>query len=73
MSKPVSARSIPMARAAEAAGRRLADGDGDAVFLRAKLETARFYMQRLLPQSGALLSSVMAGGVAVKSFDAAAF
>ena len=43
------------------------------MFLRAKLETARFYMQRLLPQSAALLSSVMAGGVAVKSFDAAAF
>ncbi len=61
------------ARSAEAARHRLEHGGGDAVFLRAKLETARFYMQRLLPQTGALLSSVMAGGVGVKGFEDAAF
>ena len=61
------------ARAAEAARRRLDNGEGDALFLRAKLDTARFFMARLLPQTGALLSSVMAGGVGVTSFEDAAF
>ena len=61
------------ARAAERAATKLEAGEGDATFLRAKLETARFFMRRLLPQSGALLSSVMAGGAGVAAFEDAAF
>jgi alkylation response protein AidB-like acyl-CoA dehydrogenase len=47
-------------------------GEEDA-FYRAKVNTARFYMQRLLPQTGALLSSIMAGSKSLMSFEEAAF
>ena len=42
-------------------------------FYRAKLATARFYMQKILPQTGALMSSIMAGGATLKQFEDAAF
>ena len=48
----------------------LAASDG---FYRAKLATARFYMQRVLPQSGALVAGIMAGGATMKQFEDAAF
>lgn len=38
-------------------------------FHRAKVATARFYMERLLPQSGSLLSAIMAGGATMMAFD----
>ncbi len=44
------------------------DGDeGD--FYKAKITTARFYMQKLLPQSSALFSSIMAGGSSMMELD----
>jgi len=46
------------------------DSDG---FYRAKLGTARFYMDRVLPQTGALFSAIMAGGASMMAFDEAAF
>ncbi len=45
----------------------------NARFYRAKLDTARFFMDRLLPQSGALFSSIMAGGESTLNFDDDAF
>ncbi len=48
------------------------DDDPDG-FYKAKVGTARFYMQKLLPQTGALLSSILAGSKAMMSFDEAAF
>jgi butyryl-CoA dehydrogenase len=42
-------------------------------FYRAKLATARFFMQHLLPQTGALSASILAGGATLKSFEDAAF
>ncbi len=42
-------------------------------FYRAKLGTARFYMERILPQTGALLSAIMAGSRTMMEFDAASF
>ena len=42
-------------------------------FYRAKLATARFYMQKLLPQTGALASTIMAGGSTLRAFEDAAF
>jgi 3-(methylthio)propanoyl-CoA dehydrogenase len=51
-----------MARSALAASRLLRDADGsDAVFLREKLGTARFYAEQLLPQAAGLLPAVTAG------------
>jgi len=38
-------------------------------FYRAKLNTARFFMQRLLPQSGALFACIVAGGKTIMDFD----
>ncbi len=57
------------ARAAEVS-RPLAEGDA---FYRAKLATARFYMQKILPQTGALTSSILAGGASLRQFEDAAF
>ncbi|MDH3606538.1 MAG: acyl-CoA dehydrogenase [Acidimicrobiia bacterium] len=50
-----------MARSALAARRQLATGTGDAAYLAAKVATARFYAEQLLPQTGGLLPQVKAG------------
>jgi hypothetical protein len=50
-----------MARAALAATALLGRGEGDAEFLRAKVVTARFYAEQVLPQAGGLLGAVRAG------------
>ena len=42
-------------------------------FYRAKLATARFYMQRLLPQTAALHAAIMAGAAPVMELDEASF
>jgi butyryl-CoA dehydrogenase len=42
-------------------------------FHKAKVLTAKFYMERLLPQTGALLSAIMAGGKTMMAFEEAAF
>ena len=62
-----------MARAALAAGRRLADGDADPNFLKAKIRTARFYAEQILPQGAALLTPIVRGGDTVMEFDEAQF
>ena len=43
------------------AQRLLAAGGGDEAFLKAKLTTARFFSEHLLPRAGACLVSVKAG------------
>jgi alkylation response protein AidB-like acyl-CoA dehydrogenase len=48
------------------------DGE-EARFYQAKVDTARFYMQRLLPQSGGLFSAILAGGKSMMAFDDEAF
>ncbi len=42
-------------------------------FYAAKVGTARFFMDRILPQTSALFSQIMAGGKSIMSFDEAAF
>ncbi|MDX2315790.1 MAG: acyl-CoA dehydrogenase C-terminal domain-containing protein [Gammaproteobacteria bacterium] len=55
------------ARTAEIAlARKAGDESG---FYRAKLNTARFFMQRILPQSSALFSCIVAGGKSIMDFD----
>jgi len=46
------------------------DTDG---FYTAKVNTARFFMERILPQTSALFSQIMAGGKSMMAFDEAAF
>jgi alkylation response protein AidB-like acyl-CoA dehydrogenase len=62
------ARMVAVAKARLAAG-----ADGDASFYEAKLGTARFFMTKMLPESGALFAQIMAGGRPVMDFDEAAF
>ena len=52
-------------RMAAAAARLLNAGEGDAAFLEAKLVTARFYAERMLPMTGALRRQIEGGADAV--------
>ena len=62
------------ARMVEVAQARLADGaDGETSFYEAKIGTARFFMTKMLPETGALFAQIMAGGRPVMDFDEAAF
>lgn len=61
------------ARAAVAAERQLEAGEGDAVFLRAKLFTARFYMERLLPRTHSLAVTMLSGADNLMDLDEAHF
>jgi alkylation response protein AidB-like acyl-CoA dehydrogenase len=58
-----------MARAALAARRRLASGDGDAPFLAAKLLTARFYADHVLCRALGLCHAVVHGAGAALAID----
>jgi hypothetical protein len=57
-----------MARAALAAARLLASDSPDADFLEAKIATARFYCEHVLPQAAALSLTVTQGSSAVLGF-----
>jgi hypothetical protein len=50
-----------LARAAVAASRQLAAGQGDAAFLQAKIVTARFYATQLMPQAEACRRAIESG------------
>ena len=45
----------------------------DESFYKAKLTTAKFFMQRLLPQTGALLASIQSGAEVMMEMEDAAF
>lgn len=45
----------------------------DDTFYLAKLDTAAFFMQKILPQTSALFASIMAGGEATMGFEEDAF
>lgn len=51
----------------------LAEKDGGDGFYAAKLATARFFMDRMLPQTGGLFSAIMAGGASMTGFPEEAF
>jgi alkylation response protein AidB-like acyl-CoA dehydrogenase len=62
------------ARMAQIAQARLAGGTADdPAFYQAKINTARFFMTKLLPESGALFAQIMAGSAPVMEFEDAAF
>ena len=54
-----------LGRGALAAARKLEAGEGDPAFLKAKIATALFYAEALLPQADALAHTVAHGGKAV--------
>jgi alkylation response protein AidB-like acyl-CoA dehydrogenase len=61
------------ARMAGIAQVRLAAGVEDRAFYQAKLDTARFFMAKILPESGALFAQIMAGSAPVMQFEDTAF
>ena len=61
------------ARSAETALAKLPEANGDAAFYQAKLTTARFYIERILPQSGALLAAIKSGKAATMDLPEAVF
>ena len=59
-----------MARAAKVARARLDAGQGDQDFFEAKLNTAWFYSEHILPQAPAFLASITRGAAAVMTVPA---
>ena len=60
------------ARMAEIALAKTGADDSDG-FYKAKVLTARFYYERVLPETGALLAKIMAGSKTMMAFEEAAF
>lgn len=61
------------AKAAVAAHGQLEAGEGDSTFLRAKLFTARFYMERLMPRTQTLATTMLSGADNLMDLDEAHF
>jgi hypothetical protein len=59
-----------MAKASRSA---LASGGGDKAFHEAKLITARFFAQRMMPETGALRRQIEAGSDTLMALPAEAF
>ena len=62
-----------MARAAVIAKRKLDDANSDADFLSAKMITARFYAEHILPQARALADTVVTGSSSVLALEEGQF
>ena len=61
-------------RMAQAAQRRLSsDTDADRTFYEAKIKTARFFMQRMLPEADWRFKAVMAGADSLMDLEETAF
>jgi alkylation response protein AidB-like acyl-CoA dehydrogenase len=61
------------ARMAEVAKQKLAEGEGDKDFYETKLVTARFFMDRMLPDTAAQLAKIQAGSESTMMLKAANF
>jgi len=62
-----------LARAAQIAHAKLAKGEGDAAFLKAKIATARFYADHYLTQAPGLRDTVITGAPGVLALAAEQF
>jgi acyl-CoA dehydrogenase len=62
-----------LGRGALVSARHLTAGSGDARFLSAKIQTARYYAEALLPQAGSLSQAVMGAGESALSLAAEQF
>ena len=69
----LTALAYMWARMAEVAQAKLGEGDDPEGFYGAKIATARFYMERVLPETGALFAQIMAGSTSIMDFEEAAF
>jgi hypothetical protein len=62
-----------MARAALAAKQRLADGDPDSAFLKAKVMTALFYAAHILPRSYSYRQAAVSGSEVIMAIPGESF
>jgi hypothetical protein len=60
-------------RMTRASGAALANGAGDRAFHEAKLVTARFFAQRMMPETGSLRRQIEAGSDTLMALPAEAF
>jgi hypothetical protein len=60
-------------RMTKASGAVLANGDGDKAFHEAKLITARFFAERIMPEAGALRRKIEAGAESIMALPVEAF
>lgn len=61
------------AKMAQVAKQKLADGTDDKDFCETKLVTARFFMDRMLPDTAAQLAKIQAGAESTMMLKAANF
>ncbi|MBV9655422.1 MAG: acyl-CoA dehydrogenase C-terminal domain-containing protein [Acetobacteraceae bacterium] len=61
------------ARTAQVAHAKMPAANGDAGFYKGKVATAQFYMDRLLPQAGALYLGIKSGKASMMALEEAAF
>jgi hypothetical protein len=69
----LAATGYMWAQMAKVAAAKLDAGGDDTAFYQNKLTTARFYMVRMLPDTGALLKKIESGADTVMGIDADAF
>lgn len=62
-----------MARAARIARDLLASGEDSAAFLRAKIATARFYAERIMPEAGTCRDQITVGAASTLALEEALF
>lgn len=61
------------ARAAKIAAEKLPQANGDASFYKAKLATARYYFDRVLPETAGLFAAIKSGKGSIMALEDAAF
>ncbi|MFT3965046.1 MAG: acyl-CoA dehydrogenase C-terminal domain-containing protein [Sphingobium sp.] len=61
------------AKATRIAGQRLAEGTDEAAFYKAKIATATFFFDRILPQTASLFLAIKSGKASMMALDEAAF
>lgn len=69
----LTAMAFMWARMAVIARRGLDAGQGKTVFYQAKLDTARFFMSRMLPETSSLATRIKAGAGPIMNFNDEAF
>jgi hypothetical protein len=60
-------------RMAKVAEEKLAAGEGNKAYLEAKLVTARYYFERIMPESAAHLARIQSGADSMMALPADAF
>jgi uncharacterized membrane-anchored protein len=69
----LTAMAYCFAQSVKVAMTRLAEGSGEAEFYTAKIHTARFFFDRILPQTASCYLAIKAGKASMMALDDAAF